>query len=273
MRFCPVLSASRESCSRGTAHHHSSKQSFVATQSDQGCSFILNPPASSYMGCVRERQIRTVRSVLTSIMDQSARRPGSTSLRTFLNRVMAIVNSLPLTTEHLNDPIGQEPLTPNHILKMKSSINAPPPGDFMREDLYLQKRWKRVQFLSNEFWTRRRNEYLLNLQVRSKWSKDRRNAKVNDIVLLQDDGMPWNQWKLAKVFEVFQGADEKVRKLKLLVSDPTLDRKDRRTFKPVYFERPIHKTVRLLEAEFFFLYFCFLYLKSSCFFCFFAHMS
>lgn len=52
---------------------------------------------------------------------------------------MVIVNSRPLTTEHLNDPLGQEPLTPNHILTMKSSIIAPPPGEFVREDLYVRK--------------------------------------------------------------------------------------------------------------------------------------
>ncbi len=214
-----------------------------------GCNFVMNPPSSSHMGGVWERQIRTVRSVLTSILDQSSGRLDSSSLRTFLYEVMAIVNSRPLTTEHLNDPLGPEPLTPNHILTMKSSIIAPPPGEFVREDLYLQKRWKRVQFLSNEFWTRWRKEYLLNLQQRSKWNKDRRNAKVNDIVLLQDDCIPRNQWKLAKVVEVFQGADGRVRKLKLLLSDTTLDSKGTRSHKPVYLERSIHKTVLLLEAE------------------------
>ncbi len=214
-----------------------------------GCNFVMNPPSSSHMGGVWERQIRTVRSVLTSILDQSSGRLDSSSLRTFLYEVMAIVNSRPLTTEHLNDPLGPEPLTPNHILTMKSSIIAPPPGEFVREDLYLQKRWKRVQFLSNEFWTRWRKEYLLNLQQRSKWNKDRRNTKVNDIVLLQDDCIPRNQWKLAKVVEVFQGADGRVRKLKLLLSDTTLDSKGTRSHKPVYLERSIHKTVLLLEAE------------------------
>ena len=72
---------------------------------------------------------------------------------------------------------------------------------------------------------RERKEYLLSLQQRSKWSKDRRNAKVNDIVLLQDDATSRNQWKMAKVTEVFPGADGKVRKLKLLLSDTTRDSK------------------------------------------------
>ncbi len=79
-----------------------------------GCEFLMNPPAASHMRGVWERQIRTARSVLSAVLDQSAQRLDSTSLRTFLYEVMALVNSRPLTTEHLNDPSGPEPLTPNH---------------------------------------------------------------------------------------------------------------------------------------------------------------
>lgn len=214
-----------------------------------GCTFSMNPPASSHMGGVWERQIRSVRSVLTSILDQAANRLDTSSLRTFMYEVMAIVNSRPLTSEHINDPTGPEPLTPNHILTMKPTIIAPPPGEFVREDLYLHKRWKRVQFLANEFWTRWRKEYLMSLQQRNKWHKSRRNAQKNDIVLLEDDLAPRNQWKLAKVVEVVPGADGRVRRLKLLVSNATLDSKGARTSKPVYLERPIHKTVLIVEAD------------------------
>lgn len=213
-----------------------------------GCEFLMNPPAASHMGGVWERQIRTIRSVLSAILDQSAQRLDSTSLRTFLYEVMAIVNSRPLTTEYLNDPSGPEPLTPNHILTMKSTIILPPPGQFTREDLYLRKRWRRVQFLANEFWTQWKKEYLLNLQSRQKWYKNRRNLKVNDIVLLQDDLAPRNEWKLARVIEVYPGSDGMVRKLKLMVSDRKFDKKVKPITKPVFLERPIHKVVVLLEA-------------------------
>ncbi|XP_054868580.1 uncharacterized protein LOC129349422 [Amphiprion ocellaris] len=213
-----------------------------------GISFIFNPPASSHMGGVWERQIRTIRNVLRSILDQSASRLDTSSLRTFMYEAMAIVNSRPLSVECINDPVGPEPLTPNHILTMKSTVISPPPGEFVKEDLYLQKRWKRVQYLANIFWTRWRKEYLLNLQQRSKWNKNRRNTKVNDIVLLQEDCVPRNQWKLAKVVEVTPGADDRVRKVKLLISDTTRDNKGARSTKTVL-ERPIHKTILLLEAE------------------------
>ena len=162
---------------------------------------------------------------------------------------MAVVNSRPLTTDHLSDSSSPEPLTPNHILTMKSTIISPPPGKFVKEDLYLRKTWRRVQLLANTFWTRWKKECLLNLQHRQKWIKDRRNAKINDIVLLQDDAAPRNHWKLAKVIEVYPGKDGRVRRLKLLMSDSALDGKGRRISKPVHLERPIQKTVTLLEAD------------------------
>ncbi|KAF7654342.1 hypothetical protein LDENG_00070960 [Lucifuga dentata] len=144
-----------------------------------GCEFVMNSPSSSHMG----GQNRTIRSVLTAVLDQSAKRLD----------MMAIVNSRPLTTEHLNDPTSLEPFTPNHILTMKSNIISPPPGEFVSQDLYLHKRWRQVQFLANKFWTRWKKEYLLNLQQKQIWHKDNRNAKVNDIVILQEDDSPHNQ--------------------------------------------------------------------------------
>lgn len=51
------------------------------------------------------------------------------------------------------------------------------------------------------------------------------------------------------VTEVFPGKDGRVRKLKLLISDPTLDAKGKRISKPAYLERPIQKTVTLVEAD------------------------
>lgn len=214
-----------------------------------GCEFVVNPPSASHMGGAWERQIRRVRRVLTAILDQSSRRLDSASLRTYLYKVMAIINSRPLTAHLLNDPAEPQPLTPNHILTMKSSIIFPQPGEFVKEDVYLRKRWRKVQHQANEFWSRWKREYLLNLQMRQKWHKIHQNAQVNDVVIVQDDFAPRNEWKLAKVTEVYPGNGGCVRKLQLSFSDSALDDQGKRLNKPVYLVRPIHKTVTLLEAE------------------------
>lgn len=58
-----------------------------------GCEFIMNTPASSHMGGVWERQI--CRSVLTSILEQSAIQLDWSSLQMLLCKVMTVVNSRP----------------------------------------------------------------------------------------------------------------------------------------------------------------------------------
>lgn len=160
---------------------------------EYGCKFIMNTPSSSHMGGVWERHIRTIRSILTAILDQSARTLDSASLRTFLYEVMAIINSRPLTTEHLNDPTSLKPLTPNHIPMMKSTIISPPPCQFVSQDLYLRKRW--CQFLANEFWTRWKTEYLLNLQKRQIWQRDKRLMTLSFFMrmVLQEINGDWQE--------------------------------------------------------------------------------
>jgi hypothetical protein len=142
--------------------------------STQNCEFIMNSPASSHMGGVWERQTKTVRSVLTSILDQANGHPDTSSLQTFLYEDMTIVNSRPLTVDNLNDPQGPLPRTPNHILTMKYGIVLPPPGDFDKAYLYERKRWKKVQYLAYQFWVKWKTEYLQSLQARTKWTSSKR---------------------------------------------------------------------------------------------------
>ena len=63
----------------------------------------FNPPLSSNMGGVWERLIRSVRSILSSLLKKQASRLNDESLRTLLVEVEAIVNSRPLINDPLSD--------------------------------------------------------------------------------------------------------------------------------------------------------------------------
>jgi len=216
---------------------------------DLECEFKLNPPSSSHMGGVWERQIRNVRNVLTGILDSGSRLDTS-SLRTVMYEAMAIVNSRPLTVENLERADGPLPLTPNHLLTMKSGVvMPPPPGKFDREDLYLKKRWRRVQFLVNLFWTRWKREYLQTLQTRNTWQQTQRNVRMGDIVLLQEDGICRTDWKVAKVVETYASDDGLIRKVRLLMATSQLDKQGKPKQQRTYLERPVHKLVVLLPDE------------------------
>lgn len=125
---------------------------------EKQCDFTMNVPGASHMGGVWERQIRTVHNVFNCVQLQSAGRSDGASLRTFLYEAMSIINSRLLTIDDI-DPKVLEPLTPNRILTMKTSVPLPPPGKFVAEDLYTRKRWRIVQYVTEQFWSRWRKEY------------------------------------------------------------------------------------------------------------------
>ena len=179
----------------------------------------MNVPHASYMGGVWERQIRKVRSVLTVLLQSHGSQLDDESLRTLMIEAEAIVNSRPLTTDDLADPDSLDVLTPNHLFTMKSSVILAPPGNFQRADVYSKKRWRRVQQLTNEFWQRWRKSYLQSLQTRKKWTTPQKNLEEGDIVILKDESVPRNSWKLARVKATYPDADGYVRKVKVAVAD------------------------------------------------------
>ena len=83
--------------------------------SSNNCDWIAwerNVPVASHMGGVWERKIRTVRSVLNSMLKSDVRPLDNESFCTLMAEVESIVNSRPLTIEDINDPESM-PLTPN----------------------------------------------------------------------------------------------------------------------------------------------------------------
>ena len=207
---------------------------------ENGCDWIKwerNPPTASHMGGVWERQIRSVRDILQSLLKNHAHILNDEALHTLLLEAEAIVNSRPLTVENINDP-DSLPLSPSHLLTMKSKVVMPPPGVFQKEDLYARKRWRRVQHLANQFWQRWRKEYLNTLQLRQKWNTVKRNFQVDDIVLLKEETLIRNHWPRARVVETFPDSDNLVRTVKLRVAHSKT---------PI--TRPISKIVLLVESE------------------------
>lgn len=161
---------------------------------------------------------------------------------------MAIVNSCPLTVDNLSDPDSPEPLTPNHLLTMKSVVALPPPGKFIREDMYARKRWRHFQYLAEQFWSRWKREYVSQIATRQRWHTRRRNLKVGDIVMEKADDLPRNEWRLAQVVETVTDKDGLVRKVKIRLGDQKIRKEGQHSGKPSIIERPIQKLIVLLEA-------------------------
>ena len=67
-------------------------------------------------------------------------------LITLFHEIAAIINCRPLSHVNMSDS-SVEPFSPNHLLTKKSRVIVSSPGIFVRQDLYLAKRWRRVHHL------------------------------------------------------------------------------------------------------------------------------
>ena len=111
--------------------------------------WTFNPPAASHMGGSWERQIRSIRRILSTVLQSQL--VFDDELSTSLAEIKGILNSRPLVPI-VFDPDGNEPLTPSHLL-LRGNPNLPP-GLFEKRDSYAKRRWAQVQYLANQFWVR-----------------------------------------------------------------------------------------------------------------------
>ncbi|KAI3374356.1 hypothetical protein L3Q82_005959 [Scortum barcoo] len=91
-----------------------------------------------------------------------------------------------------------------------------------REDMYGKKRWRHVQYLAEQFWSRWRKEYLANIALRQRWHKPRRNLQVGDIVILKAEDVHRNEWRMGRVSGTIAGNDGLVRRVKVCLGDKQL---------------------------------------------------
>ena len=128
-----------------------------------------------------------------------------------------------------------EPLTPNHLLLSRGSVNLPP-GLFDKRDSYARRRWAQTQYLANEFWRRWVREFLPNITYRQKWQQRRRNLKLEEIVFIVDDSLPRFKWTIGRVVETFADKHGLVRIVNVKTSTTVL-------------KRPISKLCLILNSD------------------------
>ena len=127
-----------------------------------------------------------------------------------------IVNGRPLTG--LSDDANDEtPLTPNHLLLLRGGPHLLH-GRIDQSDIY-GRRWRHVQFLSDQFWKHWISEYLRTLQLRQKWLWPKRNLQDGDVVLIKDENTNRKNWPKG-----FPEKDGLVRAARVKTSLSTLTR-------------------------------------------------
>ena len=112
-----------------------------------------------------------------------------------------------------NDPDDGSYLCPNDMLLGRSSSNVPQ-GPF-KATKNPRDRVEFVQRIVDSFWVRWTTDVFPLLIPRKKWSVDRRNIQVNDVVMTVDTNAVRGKWTIGRITKVHPGSDGKVRNVTL----------------------------------------------------------
>ena len=200
--------------------------------SSQRITWKFIPERAPHFGGLWEAAVKSLKSHLRRVTTDV--KLTFEEFSTLLAQIEACLNSRPLVPLP-NDEDGVEALTPGHFLIGRPIESLPDPSDSYRS-LSLLRRWHLCQAILRHFWKRWSTDYLASLRKFTKWHSPSRNARIGDVVVLQEDGLLPSKWQLAKITEVHPGRDGVVR----VVTVKT---------KTGSYKRPVTKVAPLLATE------------------------
>lgn len=143
-------------------------------------------------------------------------------LQTLFAKISSVLNSRPLVPLS-SDPLELNYLTPSHAM-IGGRVVQPLCSNLSEIPINRVTQYKLLDKIHQEFWNVWRREYIGSLQTRYKWNRAEGNLHVNDVVLLKEDNVPPGAWPIARVIEVYPGADGLVRSVKIRTAKNDLQR-------------------------------------------------
>ena len=177
-------------------------------------------------------------------------------LSTALTEVEAILNSRPLS--YVSSEDLQEPLTPSHLLTGRHILSLPDvtattgsdgDEDFELTSQEIHVRLHNLNSALDQFWSRWRDEYLLQLRERYPPTVNGGTFRApipGEVVLVHDENHPRTMWKLGRVSDVITSSDDQIRGATLEVST---NGKLTRLRRPISCLYPLEVEPRITEAS------------------------
>ncbi|XP_065182497.1 uncharacterized protein LOC135813325 [Sycon ciliatum] len=171
--------------------------------------WTFNLEKAPWWGGFFERLIKSVKRCVKKVL-RSAQITAD-ELLTLLADVEAILNSRPLT--HVSTEDVREPLTPSHLLCGRRVLSLPDMVADDPDEVPVSRRYAYLQELLRHFWSRWKNEYLLELRNSHRIGRhtDVDTIAVGDIVVIHQDGVQRGLWKLGVVDSLRPSEDGRVR--------------------------------------------------------------
>ncbi|XP_075150652.1 uncharacterized protein LOC142224750 [Haematobia irritans] len=184
-----------------------SQQSVTSNYAHQNVTWHFIPPGAPHMGGLWEAGVKSFKSHFKKVALNF--KHTFEEFQTLLSKIEACLNSRPLS------PCSEEPsdlsaLTPGHFL-IGSPILVPIDPSIGDNPISIVNRWQRLKVIHQHFCLRWKEEYLKELHKRHKWKQPSENLQENAMVVIREENLPPNCWRLGRVTKVYPGADNRVR--------------------------------------------------------------
>ena len=167
------------------------------------------PAVSQHFNGSAESMIRVTKLQLTGMLKERSCTKGE--LDTLMSDVAYLVNSHPLMVKAGSDPWAGGPVTPLHLLGGRATIGIPAVG--LDERPTLTKRLRFLEELKQQFWKKWFAQVFSHLVPCPKWRTEHRDVKTGDVVLLREDNVLQDLYKLARGKQTLPGMDGRVRRV------------------------------------------------------------
>ncbi|XP_046869348.1 uncharacterized protein LOC124461992 [Drosophila willistoni] len=193
---------------------NATQQKILSHYSHQNLSWHFIPPGAPHMGGLWEAGVKSFKTLFYKAT--SNQRYTFEEFSTLLAKVEACLNSRPISPMS-EDPTDSLALTPGHFLVGGPLLSVTEP-EIKDQVPSIINRWQRLKAVSQHFCTRWKDEYLKELHKRNKWRFPSKNLEVGDLVVLKDDNLPFNEWRLGRIHQTHPGSDGNVRVVELLTA-------------------------------------------------------
>ncbi|XP_059217544.1 uncharacterized protein LOC131994722 [Stomoxys calcitrans] len=197
-----------------------SHQAITSSYSYQNLIWHFIPPGAPHMGGLWEAGVKSFKQHFKKSAGCS--KYTFEELQTLLSRIEACLNSRPLSPTSAS-PSDLTALTPGHFL-IGTPILVPLDPEYSQAPISIQNRWERLKAIHQHFCSRWKDEYLKELQKRYKWQKSSDNLKVDALVVIRDENLPPNCWRLGRITKVYHGSDNRVRVADILTQKGLITR-------------------------------------------------
>ena len=201
------------------------------------------PANAPWMNGATESLVKSVKGALHATIGSQVL--AFSEFQTVMYEAAQIVNQRPIG----RNPTGPDDgtyLCPNDLLLGRATPHVPQ-GPF-KERSSMKYRLDFIERLTEQFWIKWSRDLFPSLVIQQKWHVEKRDVKINDVVMIQDANMLRGKFRMGIITNTFPSKDGRIRRVSMSYKNNKEGSAYTRT-KYTTVERAVHKLIVIVPSD------------------------